>query len=105
VYLADVWHAYSILANPADFTGRYFETVRVIGRHRKSAKWIGCIVRTDLVTNWRVERLHQSGALAQLKKERWAGFHLERGSFVCPDDKHSPEAIRGLLAALGVRLT
>jgi uncharacterized protein (TIGR02996 family) len=100
VYLADVWRSYSLFSDP---TGTDPADIRVIGRHRKSVDWIECIVRAAFVTNWRVELVYQPGALARLKKEQWAGFRLKRGDFVCPEDKRSPEAIRALLAALGVR--
>lgn len=100
VYLAAISHAWLVLA-PG---GERWETIHVVGRHRKSVDWIHCIVRSDLVANWRVELVYQPGALARLKKERWAGFQLTRGEFMCPEDKSSPETIRGLLAALGVRL-
>jgi hypothetical protein len=55
------------------------------------------------VTNWRVELVYQPSALVRLKKEGWPGFGLQRGAFVCPEDKSSPEAIRGLLTACGAR--
>ncbi|MBY0456975.1 MAG: TIGR02996 domain-containing protein, partial [Gemmataceae bacterium] len=85
VYLASTRHSYAILTPPA-----YPEAVRVVGRHRKSVDWIGCILRVDIVTNWRVELGYQPGALVRLKKEGWTGFELQRGAFVCPEDKASP---------------
>jgi uncharacterized protein (TIGR02996 family) len=100
VYLADLSHSYSVLTA----TPTHWQIVRVVGRHRKSVDWIGCVLRADLVTNWRVELVYQPGALVRLKKEEWAGFRLNRGEFVCSEDKSSPEAIRALLTALGVRL-
>ncbi|MBN9120135.1 MAG: TIGR02996 domain-containing protein [Planctomycetes bacterium] len=102
VYLASLRHAYLLLAGPSTPAHRY-ETVRVVGRHRKSVDWIASVVRANLVTGWRVELVYQPGALARLKREQWAGFRLPRGAFVCPEDTRSPEAIRGLLAALDVR--
>jgi uncharacterized protein (TIGR02996 family) len=98
VYLSDLRHSDAILV---DLT--YTEQIRVVGRHRKSVDWIGCIVRAEFVTNWRVELVYQPGALVKLKKEDWAGFRLKRGAFVCPEDKKAPETVRGLLTALGAR--
>ena len=60
--------------------------------------WIGCTLRNEFVTSWRVELVYQPGALVRLKAEGWYGFQLERGTFECPEDKTSPEAVRGLLA-------
>jgi uncharacterized protein (TIGR02996 family) len=100
VYLVLLRHSYAVLSPPMAYT----ETIHVIGRHRKSVDWIGCVMRSDLVTNWRVELVYQPGALVRLKKEGWPGFRLQRGVFACPEDRRSPEAIRGLLAALGVEL-
>lgn len=94
VYLADLWHSDTIISPT------YPDPVRVVGRHRKSVDWIGCLLRPEFVTNWRVELVYQPGALARLKREQWAGFRLNRGSFVCPEDKNSPDAIRDLLTAL-----
>jgi uncharacterized protein (TIGR02996 family) len=99
VHLASLSHFQAVFAPGSE----RWQTVRVVGRHRKSVDWIHCIVQSNLVTNWRVELVYQPGALARLKKEGWAGFQLKRGAFVCPEDKSSPEAIQGLLAALGVQ--
>jgi uncharacterized protein (TIGR02996 family) len=97
VYLAETGWAYTLFNEPHGD----WECIRVVGRHRKSLDWIGCIVRTEYTTNWRVELVYQPGILVRLKMERWPGFHLKRGEFKCPEDKASPEAIRSLLEVLG----
>jgi uncharacterized protein (TIGR02996 family) len=96
VHIADVASSYWLFVeNPQPF-----HNVRVIGRHRKSRDWIGCILRVANTTNWRVELVYQPGALARLKKEGWPGFRLQRGEFVCPVDKTSREAVASLLELL-----
>lgn len=99
IYLADLRHSYSMLLEaPSEF-----HILRVVGRHRKSLDWIGCILRTELTTNWRVDLVYQPGVLARLKKENWPGFRLKRGDFACPEDKASQEAVGRLLEVLGAR--
>jgi uncharacterized protein (TIGR02996 family) len=101
VHLADVTSSYWLFVeNP-----QAHHIVRVIGRHRKSRDWIGCILRVANTTNWRVELVYQPGALARLRTEGWPGFRLQKGEFVCPEDKTSPDAVRKLLALLGSRGT
>jgi uncharacterized protein (TIGR02996 family) len=95
IYLAELWNEEQILAQHTDEHSR----IRVVGQQRKSRKWIACILRTSYTTDWRVELVRQPGPLRCLKKTGWAGFRLRRGDFVCPEDKRTPEAIRGLLGA------
>ncbi len=100
VYLAHLQNSDAILASEP----MPWHRISVVGPQGKSTGWIECIVSAWHVTNWRVELVDEPGALVQLKKEEWSGFGLQRGAFVCPEDKASPEALRGLLAALGVQL-
>ena len=94
VHLADaVSSDWLFVENPQPF-----HNVRVIGRHRKSRDWIGCILRVANTTNWRVELVYQPGALVRLRKEGWFGFRLKRGDFACPEDRTSREAITQLLS-------
>jgi uncharacterized protein (TIGR02996 family) len=96
IYLADIANAHTLLLG----TPTEYQRIRVIGRHRKSLDWIGCILRPNYTTNWRIELIYQPGVLARLKKEWWPGFRLKRGAFICPEDKTSPEAISKLLELL-----
>jgi uncharacterized protein (TIGR02996 family) len=96
IHLADVaWSGWLFVEDP-----QAHHIVRVIGRHRKSRDWIGCILRVANTTNWRVELVYQPGELARLKKEDWPGFRLKRGEFVCPADTNSREAVVALLEVL-----
>jgi uncharacterized protein (TIGR02996 family) len=99
IYLADTQWAYTLFNDPPG----EWDRVRVISRHRKSLKWIGCIIRTALTTNWHLELVYQPGPLVRLKEAGWLGFGLKRGDFVCPEDKSSPEALQLLLERLGLR--
>ncbi len=74
--------------------------MRVISQHRQSRQWIESWIRAGYATNWRVRLLYQWGAYRRLWATGWPAFKLKPGDFVCPDERDSPEAIRGLLEAV-----
>jgi uncharacterized protein (TIGR02996 family) len=96
VYLATWRHWYALLAPE-----RYdFESVEVVGQHRKSRKWIGSWVKVTATTNWRVRLVHHPGALVRLREAGWPGFRLGPNEFPCPADKESVDALRALFEAI-----
>jgi uncharacterized protein (TIGR02996 family) len=100
IYLASIAASdWLFLENP-----QTFHIVQVIGRHRKSLDWIGCILRVANTTNWRVDLVYQPAVLVRLKQEGWQGFRLKKGQFMCPKDKASPDAVRKLLEVLRPQL-
>src|SRR5207248_10529609 len=77
IYLANLdWSDRILFEAPTEF-----DVVRVVGRHRKSLDWIGCVLRVGHTRNWRVELVYQPALLVRLKKEGWPGFRLKRGEF------------------------
>lgn len=85
------------------YRGPYsFDAIRVIGQQRQSRQWIECWVRSDYVTNWRIQVVYRPGAVQRLREADWQGFWLPEGEFVLDEtkDRTSPKVIEELLTAI-----
>jgi len=96
VYLASTRHIWAVFESSSE----RFESLRVVGQQRKSREWLCCWVRSDRVSNWRIQLNHHPNAMLLLRTEGWMGFRLRPKEFVPSEDRGSPQAIQQLLDAM-----
>ena len=94
VYLAARTHPAAVLAETPDRFARLF----IVGRHRVSHTWIGCVVSPRLTENWRVELVRHPGAKVRLAEAHWEGFALAPRAFTPPEGR--AEALLALFDAI-----
>jgi hypothetical protein len=92
VYLSSIQNAYAI-TDPK--FSRF--SVKVVGQHRASRKWIESWVRASYITNWRIQDVHKPGAVQRLWEAKWPGFGLLKDEFLIGEDRNSIERINEFL--------
>lgn len=75
------------------------ESVIVLGRERKSQRWIVSYVRSTYVENWRIRVAYDPAVVQRLKQELWCAFECD---FDWKDDRDAPQAVEALLRAWGL---
>ena len=78
------------------FGGDGWETLTVIGHHRKAGKYLTVHIRAEHLTNWRVKPVYSPAVLAAMREE--LGEHLG-APFSFTDDDPTGEAYRDALIA------
>jgi hypothetical protein len=76
-------------------------SIRVIGQHRRTRKWIRCWVRFSYTGHWRLQVVYRPRVLECLRSVDWPGFLLGKNEFHCEEERTAmPEEIRRFVAVL-----
>lgn len=96
VYLAALDHSWALLDPPT----HDYVSLKVLGQHRKSRRWIVSYVRASYTMSWRVRLVHHPGAMVRLRKYGWAGFLLEPDEFKLEEGRQTEAGVQILLQIL-----
>lgn len=75
------------------------ESIIVLGRERKSQRWIVSYVRSTYVHNWRIRVAYDPAVVHRLKQELPCAFE---SNFDWKDDRDASQAVEALLRAWGL---
>jgi uncharacterized protein (TIGR02996 family) len=96
IFLSSCRHVYALI-NPEWYRN---ESIWVVGQHRKSRKWIQCMVNIRATCNWRIRLIHHPGVMVRLREADWDGFLLKKDDFQPPEQRDTLDAVRALLGAI-----